>query len=35
MLINDLRDDARNECAKAGEVKFVRLYDVSRMNQLV
>ena len=29
MLINELRDDVRDESSKFGEVKSVKLYDVS------
>ena len=29
MLINELRDDVRDESSKFGDVKSVKLYDVS------
>ena len=34
MLINELRDDVRDESSKFGEVKSVKLYDVSHFVKL-
>ena len=30
MIINDVKDDLREECSKIGEVKKVIIFDVSR-----